>query len=206
MDRTFIAIKPDGNTAIASTPVLMSFVGVQRGLVAEIISRFEKKGFILVRENIAGLLLTFVCRSASSWRSAAALLLRSTTPSTRASPSMRVSSSSSPAAPPSLWSGRVRCCSLHFASRRSCFSGLSHSRYAGKGVVEAGRKLIGATKPLESAPGTIRGDFGIDVGRNIIHGSDSVESAKREIGLWFKTEELVSWRPTNIVHIYEKQP
>lgn len=77
---------------------------------------------------------------------------------------------------------------------------------AGKGVVEAGRKLIGATKPLDSAPGTIRGDFGIDVGRNIIHGSDSVDSAKREIGLWFKPEELVSWRPTNIVHIYEKQP
>ena len=46
--------------------------------------------------------------------------------------------------------------------------------------------MLGATNPLESMPGTIRGDFAIDVGRNICHGSDSVESADREIALWFK--------------------
>lgn len=45
--------------------------------------------------------------------------------------------------------------------------------------------MLGATNPLDSAPGTIRGDFGIDVGRNICHGSDSVESAEKEIALWF---------------------
>ena len=45
--------------------------------------------------------------------------------------------------------------------------------------------MLGATNPLDSAPGTIRGDFGIDVGRNICHGSDSVASAEREIALWF---------------------
>lgn len=58
--------------------------------------------------------------------------------------------------------------------------------WQGKNVVSAGRKMLGATNPLESAPGTIRGDFAIDVGRNICHGSDSVESAEREISLWFK--------------------
>lgn len=45
--------------------------------------------------------------------------------------------------------------------------------------------MLGATNPLESNPGTIRGDFAVDVGRNICHGSDSVESAEREIALWF---------------------
>lgn len=63
----------------------------------------------------------------------------------------------------------------------------------GKGVVAAARTMLGATKPLESAPGTIRGDFAIDMGRNVMHASDSVDSATREIGLWFKKEEVVSW-------------
>ncbi|WFC96182.1 nucleoside-diphosphate kinase [Malassezia brasiliensis] len=57
--------------------------------------------------------------------------------------------------------------------------------WQGKDVVKQGRVLLGATNPLASAPGTIRGDFAIDVGRNICHGSDSVESAKKEIALWF---------------------
>ena len=63
-------------------------------------------------------------------------------------------------------------------------------------MVATGRKIIGATNPLASEPGTIRGDFAIDVGRNIIHGSDSVESAKREISLWFRQEEIASFTPT----------
>lgn len=62
--------------------------------------------------------------------------------------------------------------------------------WEGKGVVATGRKMLGETNPLNSAPGTIRGDFCIDVGRNICHGSDSVESAKKEIALWFKPEEV----------------
>lgn len=57
--------------------------------------------------------------------------------------------------------------------------------WQGKDVVKQGRVLLGATNPLASAPGTIRGDFAIDVGRNICHGSDSVDSAKAEIALWF---------------------
>ena len=57
--------------------------------------------------------------------------------------------------------------------------------WEGKGVVATGRKMLGATNPLESAPGTIRGDFAIDVGRNVCHGSDSVENGEKEISLWF---------------------
>merc|ERR1712176_873119 len=57
--------------------------------------------------------------------------------------------------------------------------------WEGKDAVKTGRKLIGATNPLASEPGTIRGDFCIDIGRNVIHGSDAVESANHEIGLWF---------------------
>ena len=57
--------------------------------------------------------------------------------------------------------------------------------WLGDGVVAEGRKMLGATKPVESAMGTIRGDFCIDIGRNVCHGSDSVKSAESEIALWF---------------------
>jgi nucleoside-diphosphate kinase len=67
--------------------------------------------------------------------------------------------------------------------------------WEGKGVVKTGRVMLGATNPADSAPGTIRGDFSIQVGRNICHGSDSVESANHEIALWFKPEELNDWTP-----------
>ncbi|CEP11142.1 hypothetical protein [Parasitella parasitica] len=71
--------------------------------------------------------------------------------------------------------------------------------WEGKDVIKQGRAMIGATNPLESAPGTIRGQYCISVGRNIIHGSDSFESAEKEIGLWFgKAGELVEWTPANV--------
>merc|ERR1712100_452442 len=57
--------------------------------------------------------------------------------------------------------------------------------WEGKDAVKTGRKIIGATNPLNSEPGTIRGDYCIDVGRNIIHGSDAAESAQKELALWF---------------------
>ena len=57
--------------------------------------------------------------------------------------------------------------------------------WEGDGAVKTGRVMLGATNPKDSAPGTIRGDLCIDVGRNICHGSDSVESAQHEIALWF---------------------
>lgn len=64
--------------------------------------------------------------------------------------------------------------------------------------------LLGATNPLASAPGTIRGDFSIDVGRNVCHGSDSVENAKKEIALWFKEGEVVSYKASQFDWVYEK--
>ncbi|XP_069100131.1 nucleoside diphosphate kinase B-like isoform X2 [Pleurodeles waltl] len=64
--------------------------------------------------------------------------------------------------------------------------------WEGFNVVKTGRVMLGETNP-DSRPGTIRGDFCVQVGRNICHGSDSVESAKKEINLWFKPEELISY-------------
>lgn len=75
--------------------------------------------------------------------------------------------------------------------------------WEGLNVVKTGRVMLGATNPADSAPGTIRGDLCIQVGRNIIHGSDSVESANKEIALWFKENELVSWTPANVNWVYE---
>ena len=63
--------------------------------------------------------------------------------------------------------------------------------------------MLGATKPFDSLPGTIRGDYCIDVGRNIIHGSDSVESANHEIGLWFTEGELCHWTDHSAAWVYE---
>jgi nucleoside-diphosphate kinase len=55
----------------------------------------------------------------------------------------------------------------------------------GESAIKAARQLIGATNPLEAATGSIRGDYAIEVGQNMVHGSDSPESAQREIGIWF---------------------
>ncbi|TID23066.1 nucleoside diphosphate kinase [Venturia nashicola] len=76
--------------------------------------------------------------------------------------------------------------------------------WEGRDAVKTGRVLLGATNPAASAPGTIRGDFAIDVGRNVCHGSDAVDSAKKEIALWFKPEELNSWKSAQNDWIYEK--
>ena len=74
--------------------------------------------------------------------------------------------------------------------------------WEGKDVVKQGRAMIGATNPLQSAPGTIRGDFCIITGRNVIHGSDAVESANREIALWFP-EGICSYAQVAQPWIYE---
>ncbi|HEY9655777.1 MAG TPA: nucleoside-diphosphate kinase, partial [Crinalium sp.] len=60
-----------------------------------------------------------------------------------------------------------------------------------------------ATNPLNAEPGTIRGDFGVNVGRNLIHGSDAPETAQQEISLWFKEEELANWQPALLSWIHE---
>ena len=75
--------------------------------------------------------------------------------------------------------------------------------WEGAGVVKEGRKMLGATMPSESACGTIRGDYCIEVGRNICHGSDAVESANKEIALWFTPEEIHSWTNHSQPWVYE---
>ncbi|MFB8792217.1 MAG: nucleoside-diphosphate kinase [Potamolinea sp.] len=75
--------------------------------------------------------------------------------------------------------------------------------WQGEGVVSSARKIIGATNPLSAEPGTIRGDYGVAVGRNLIHGSDAIETAQREVTLWFKDDELVNWQPSLTSWLYE---
>ena len=65
--------------------------------------------------------------------------------------------------------------------------------FEGTDAVAAARQSMGATKPTEAAPGTIRGDLGIEIGRNLVHGSDSPESAEREIGIFFEGQTVTSW-------------
>ncbi|EGG25186.1 nucleoside diphosphate kinase [Cavenderia fasciculata] len=137
-ERTFIAIKPDG---------------VARGLVGEIISRFQRKGYTLVG-------------------------LKQVVPSKDLAESHYEEHKERP-----FFSGLVS-----FITSGPVVAMV----WEGKGSIAMARAMIGATNPLASAPGTIRGDFGVDVGRNIIHGSDSADSAKREIALWFKSCELLT--------------
>jgi len=140
-ERTFIMIKPDG---------------VQRGLVGEIVKRFEQKGFKLVAIRMM--------------RPGEAHLRE------------------------------------HYAdlAARPFFPGLVAymnsgpvvaMAWEGQGAVKTGRVMLGETNPAASKPGTIRGDYCIQVGRNICHGSDAVESAQHEIGLWFRDEDICDWEP-----------
>ena len=143
-ERTFVAIKPDG---------------VQRGLIGEILGRFERKGFKLVA-------------------------LKQLTPSRELA-------------------------EKHYGVHRErpFFAGLVDfitsgpviaMVWEGDGVIASARTLIGATKPLEANPGTIRGDLAVNIGRNVIHGSDGSETAKFEIGLWFDSSELNDWVPADL--------
>jgi len=138
-ERSFIMIKPDG---------------VQRGLVGEIIKRFEQKGFKLIAIRM-------------------------------------------------MRPGQKHL-EEHYAdlSKRPFFPGLVKYMdsgpvvamcWEGDGVVKTGRVMLGETNPRDSKPGTIRGDYCIQVGRNVIHGSDSVESANHEIGLWFTGADLCDY-------------
>lgn len=149
MEKSFIMIKPDG---------------VQRGLVGDIIKKFETKGFTLV-----GLKQMAVSRELAE---------------------------------------------SHYAvhKERPFFKGLVDyiisapvvaMVWEGEGVIASARKLIGSTNPLDAEPGTIRGDYGITIGRNIIHGSDAPETAQSEIKLWFGDGELCSWEPTMKPWLYE---
>ncbi len=63
----------------------------------------------------------------------------------------------------------------------------------GKDAIQIARRTMGATKPAEADPGTIRADFGIEIGRNLVHGSDGTETAAFETALFFQDDEIVSW-------------
>merc|ERR1712066_846291 len=148
-ERTFIAIKPDG---------------VQRGLVSDIIGRFEKRGYKLVALKL--------CMPGKA----------------------HLEEHYSDLSSKPFFAGLVEymnsgpiCCMV----------------WEGLDVVKQGRAMLGETNPLASKPGTIRGDFCVDLGRNICHGSDAVESANHEIGLWFNDSELNSWDSHSKNWIYE---
>ena len=128
---TFIMVKPDG---------------VRRGLVGEVIARFEAKGLSLERVE-----LSF--------------------------PGEEVAA-------------------RHYAEHRqkSFYAGLIDfitsgpvvaMQWSGESAVTVARTMIGSTDPVAAPPGTIRGDFGLDVQENIVHGSDSPDSAERELAIWF---------------------
>lgn len=65
--------------------------------------------------------------------------------------------------------------------------------FEGTDAVAAARQTMGSTRPTEATPGTIRGDFGLEIGRNLVHGSDSVASAEREIGIFFEGQPVLEW-------------
>ncbi|KAL0984079.1 hypothetical protein UPYG_G00136780 [Umbra pygmaea] len=138
-ERTFIAIKPDG---------------VQRGLIGDIIKRFEQKGFKLV---------------AMKFTQASESLLKEHYIDLKDRPFY-----------PEL---------VNYMASGPVVAMV----WEGLNAVKTGRVMLGETNPADSKPGTIRGDYCIQVGRNIIHGSDSVKSANTEINLWFKPEELCSY-------------
>lgn len=76
--------------------------------------------------------------------------------------------------------------------------------WEGNKAIEAVRQTVGATNPTAAAPGTIRADFALEIGRNLIHASDGPETAAFELGLWFKPDELVDWKRDGERWVYEK--
>lgn len=136
MERSFIMVKPDG---------------VQRNLVGEIVSRFEKKGFKLV-----GAKLMTVSKE----------LAEEHYGEHKERP----------------FFGEL----VDFITSSPVFAMV----WEGENVIATARQMMGKTNPVDAAPGTIRGDFGVTMGKNVIHGSDSPESAQREINLWFNDNEV----------------
>jgi nucleoside-diphosphate kinase len=142
MEKTFLMVKPDG---------------VQRNLIGEIVSRFEKKGFQLV-----GAKLMNVSRELAEKHYA----------EHKERP----------------FFGEL----VDFITSGPVFAMV----WQGNNVIATARAMMGKTNPADAAPGTIRGDFATSVGMNIIHGSDSPESAEREIALWFNEGEVLSYEKT----------
>jgi nucleoside-diphosphate kinase len=76
--------------------------------------------------------------------------------------------------------------------------------WEGPNAVAAVRQTMGATRPTEAAPGSLRHDFALEIGRNLTHASDTVENGEKEVGLWFKSGELVDWKRDTDRWIFEK--
>lgn len=149
MDRTFVMIKPDG---------------VARGLIGEVVSRLERKGFKMVAARFERLSEKRVMEQYREH------LEKPFFPSLR-----------------------------HYIESGPCFLMV----WEGKDAAAVVRRIIGATNPAEAAPGTIRGDLAMDIGRNVIHASDSPASASREIAIHFSTSELVSYKRVDEAVLYE---
>ncbi len=168
-ERTYVMIKPDG---------------VQRGLIGEIIKRFEQRGY-----HLAALKMVQVNnKSFFFFQIILKLLIQPT-------------------------EERLK---QHYAdlSAQPFFAGLVSYMakgpvvcmvWTGLNAIKGGRVLLGETNPLNSATGSIRGDFCIQTGRNLIHGSDSVESAEKEIALWFTQAEIVAWQSCASSWLYEQK-
>ncbi|MCA0985786.1 nucleoside-diphosphate kinase [Guptibacillus algicola] len=142
MEKTFLMVKPDG---------------VQRNLIGEIVSRFEKKGF-----NLVGAKLMTVSKD----------LAENHYGEHKERP----------------FFGEL----VDFITSGPVFAMV----WEGENVISTARTMMGATNPKDAAPGTIRGDFGVQVGMNVIHGSDSPESAEREMSLFFNENEVNEYSKT----------
>ena len=148
MERTFLMVKPDG---------------VQRNLIGEIVSRFEKKGFQLVGAKLMQISQELAEQHYGEHKERP-------------------------------FFGEL----VDFITSGPVFAMV----WEGENVISVSRQMVGKTNPQEALPGTIRGDYGLIVDKNIIHGSDSPESAEREISLFFESEELTFYKKDADAWIY----
>jgi len=88
-------------------------------------------------------------------------------------------------------------------NRYICSAPLMAMAWEGPKAVAAVRQSMGVTNPTEAAPGTIRHDFALEMGRNLTHASDSVENGEKEVALWFSPQEMVTWTRANDLWIFE---
>lgn len=139
MERTFLMLKPDA---------------VQRGLIGEVISRLERKGFKLVALKLMQVDRNLAEQHYQEHKGKG--FFEPTVGYIISSPVVAM-----------VWEG--------------------------KNVVALAREMMGATNPVNAVPGSIRGSYAMDISRNVIHGSDSVESAAREISLYFSPQEILSY-------------
>jgi nucleoside-diphosphate kinase len=139
-ERTFLMVKPDG---------------VQRGLIGNVVSRLENKGFKLVAMKMMQI-----------------------------SPEMAAKHYGEHQGKP-FYNGLIE-----FITSAPVVAMI----WEGDDVIEMARSMMGATDPRKAAPGTMRGDLAVFMGKNIVHGSDSLESAEREISLFFSKVELCAYK------------